>query len=322
MKSAVVIVKIIIVMSILFSAIAMAGFSDFFDFISLIFILLMTIFLTITGFSIDTIQKSLKAVFSDETSYPILLRSKEFWLSIIRNLIISGVFGTVIGFILILANLDDPTKSGPMMSVAFLTVFYGFLFTLVFPVPAYFIIIKKLKSTKCRIDDNVQDLYDDEKTSNISTFFGLFGLLLTLIFAINFTSSNISSFYNLPSILLILGGGIAFTIFTEARKENFGGYLSLGFTLAGLIGAIGGMIQMLKYTDDLTKIGPAAALSMLSLFSALIGMIFISLPMSDKYQYTGNKKNNNIVFRVSEFVLPILALIFSTIIMFMILSKL
>ena len=39
--------------------------------------------------------------------------------------VISGLLGTVIGLISMLANLDDPTTIGPAMAVALLTMFYG-----------------------------------------------------------------------------------------------------------------------------------------------------------------------------------------------------
>ena len=37
----------------------------------------------------------------------------------------SGLMGTVIGLVNMLANLDDPTAIGPAMAVALLTIFYG-----------------------------------------------------------------------------------------------------------------------------------------------------------------------------------------------------
>ena len=37
----------------------------------------------------------------------------------------SGLMGTVIGLVNMLANLDDPTAIGPAMAVALLTMFYG-----------------------------------------------------------------------------------------------------------------------------------------------------------------------------------------------------
>jgi len=37
----------------------------------------------------------------------------------------SGVMGTVIGLVMMLQNLDDPTAIGPAMAVALLTLFYG-----------------------------------------------------------------------------------------------------------------------------------------------------------------------------------------------------
>lgn len=319
MKSVVVILKIFIVMSILFSAITLAGFSDFYDSISLGFVVLMTFFLTIAGFSFKRIKNSVIAVFSSDTNCYILNESKEFWLSLIRNFIVTGVFGTLIGFVLILGGLDDPKKVDQMMSIAYLTVFYGFLFTLIFPVPAFFIIIEKLKSISSIETDELD--HSQNKGGRASTIIGLIGIIITFLVAIDLPNFEISIFYNLPSILLVIGGGVAFTIFASFKKENLGGYLTLGFALSGLIGVMGGIIQMFKYSDNIAKIGPAAALALLSLFSALVGMMLISMPLSDNYQYICVDRKNKAVFRLFEFVFPILVLIFSTIIMFMIFAK-
>ncbi len=39
--------------------------------------------------------------------------------------IASGIIGSLIGFILILANMDDPALLGPALAIAILTTFYG-----------------------------------------------------------------------------------------------------------------------------------------------------------------------------------------------------
>ena len=39
----------------------------------------------------------------------------------------SGLLGTIIGLIMMLQNLDDPTAIGPAMAVSLLTLFYGIL---------------------------------------------------------------------------------------------------------------------------------------------------------------------------------------------------
>ncbi|MEC7466999.1 MAG: MotA/TolQ/ExbB proton channel family protein, partial [SAR324 cluster bacterium] len=47
-----------------------------------------------------------------------------------------GMLGTLVGLVLLLQNLDDPSMIGPAMAVALITTFYGSLFANVFFSPA------------------------------------------------------------------------------------------------------------------------------------------------------------------------------------------
>ena len=53
------------------------------------------------------------------------IKTAEFWRLARKYSIGSGVVGTVIGLVLMLANLEDPAAIGPSMAIALLTVFYG-----------------------------------------------------------------------------------------------------------------------------------------------------------------------------------------------------
>ncbi len=52
-----------------------------------------------------------------------------------------GMIGTMIGLVVMLLNLDDPSTIGPSMSVALITTFYGAVFANLFAIP----IAKKLE---------------------------------------------------------------------------------------------------------------------------------------------------------------------------------
>lgn len=55
----------------------------------------------------------------------------------IQSLAIAGFVGTITGMIAILANLSEPVKLGPSLSVAFITVLYSLIFiSLILPVRA------------------------------------------------------------------------------------------------------------------------------------------------------------------------------------------
>ena len=54
-----------------------------------------------------------------------VLRSHHVFSKMGDFAVASGLMGTVIGLVNMLANLDDPTVIGPAMAVALLTIFYG-----------------------------------------------------------------------------------------------------------------------------------------------------------------------------------------------------
>lgn len=55
----------------------------------------------------------------------------------IRSLVIAGLVGSITGMIAILAHLNEPTKLGPALSVALITVLYSLIFiSLILPVKA------------------------------------------------------------------------------------------------------------------------------------------------------------------------------------------
>jgi flagellar motor component MotA len=61
----------------------------------------------------------------------------------------SGVMGTLIGMVNMLANMDDPTAIGPAMAVALLTLLYGVMLAELFIGP----LINRLR-TQVQIDDS------------------------------------------------------------------------------------------------------------------------------------------------------------------------
>jgi len=53
------------------------------------------------------------------------IKTAEFWRQARKYSIGSGIIGTVIGLVLMLASLNDPAAMGPSMAIALLTVLYG-----------------------------------------------------------------------------------------------------------------------------------------------------------------------------------------------------
>ncbi len=322
MKQFIIGVKLLIIIAIFSTAFMLAGVSDFFDWISLLFVLGITFFLTISGFGISGIAVSCKVLFSVDPEPDTVGRAKEFWLSLIRNFLAAGILGTLIGFILLLANMDDPKRVDQYISISYLTVLYGFIFVVIFPLPAYF-------RVSDHRNENPPGSVSDAKASSGTGFtfpgsiglIGQLGLLAVLFLGAGFPETDLTIFFNLPSLLVILGGGLAFFLFVSGGRRDQGGYLTMGLALSGLIGAIAGILQFFKYSSQLSKIGPPAALAMLSMLYALIGMVLIAFPFSDRFRSRLQGGGQSTVVRFFEIGFPLLALIFSTIILLMILSK-
>jgi hypothetical protein len=55
----------------------------------------------------------------------------------------TGLMGTIIGTVAVLANLADPAKVGQGLSIALLTSLYGLAFALIFALPFYLGVRKK-----------------------------------------------------------------------------------------------------------------------------------------------------------------------------------
>jgi len=76
-----------------------------------------------------------------------------------------GVVGTLIGWILMLANLDDPAAIGPGMAIALSTIFYGLILAFLISLPL-----------QCNLQKQLSDAEDGSITST-----GVLGGLLALL---------------------------------------------------------------------------------------------------------------------------------------------
>ena len=105
-----------------------SNFLIFIDFPSVVIVVGITVGGTVSSFPGADISQALRAAFGtvdvDEAtaarSQAVLDRAADAAVS-------SGLVGTLIGLVMMLANLDDPTTIGPAMAVALLTLFYGTL---------------------------------------------------------------------------------------------------------------------------------------------------------------------------------------------------
>lgn len=127
------------------SAIAIGSpINIFIDIPSLIITLGVGFALTIISFSVYEIRSAIQHVYGGEGTKDELKKSAYIWECISRNLILASAIGMIIGIVQMLQNLSDPATIGPSIAVALLTVFYGFFFCALFPVPAMFLLKKRI----------------------------------------------------------------------------------------------------------------------------------------------------------------------------------
>ncbi len=123
---------------------------------------------------------------------------------------------------------------------------------------------------------------------------GLVVASFCLVFAM-LVGSGLTQFLNLPSIVLVLSVGFGTVFFGHGRRGlallfratfhevngNASGHAaevartaSRAFIGAGWLGLVIGIVQMLAHLDDFSKIGPALALALLTVF---YGQMFSTL---------------------------------------------
>ncbi|MEC8025709.1 MAG: MotA/TolQ/ExbB proton channel family protein [Myxococcota bacterium] len=99
---------------------------SFFDAPSVIIVFAPTFLIAAAFYSPSGVLNALKTAVGTE---PITPAEAQHNLNVMRTLrslsTSSGIIGVLIGVVLMLANLDDPSKIGPAMAVALLSPLYG-----------------------------------------------------------------------------------------------------------------------------------------------------------------------------------------------------
>jgi flagellar motor component MotA len=198
----------------------------------------------------------------------------------------SGLVGTLLGLVTMLANMDDPNTIGPAMSVAVLAMFYGAVIAEVIVAP----LIGGLTRPQ-RVDGEGQSLG--------WPLVGLLGTVGLVLFGILF-GGQLTLFVNVPSVCLVFGMGLCliFGQFSAAEVTNtLGGAFRRRainakaaeshaqvlrtmrgvFHAAGAVGFLVGLVIMLANLADPSRIGPAMAISLLSpLYATLVAELLLA----------------------------------------------
>lgn len=130
---------------LIFSAVLLGGdIYAFIDYPSLLIVLGGTFALTLTSFNPEEIKQAFSHAFDGEGTQEDFQKSSYIFQCMIRNLILTGAIGTVIGLVSMLQNLIDPGRIGPAMGKALLTFYYAVFFSAIGPVPFMYLIRKRL----------------------------------------------------------------------------------------------------------------------------------------------------------------------------------
>ena len=198
-----------------------------------------------------------------------------------NSFVMIGSIGTLIGLILMLANLSDPDALIPGIAVAFITLVYGFIFK--FIVDSFHITLPSQISSS-----------ESLNRTEISKASAILGIVLFFVFAIItiLLGGSPMLFVNAPSVMIVVLGGLAAVLVTNSRKDifnslkgGFGGtYDSVEdakdavrvtsnmynrFISFGFIGVMIGLFLMFSHLNDPDALGPGMAVALISFFYAL-----------------------------------------------------
>jgi biopolymer transport protein ExbB/TolQ len=218
-------------------------------------------------------------------------RFTQYGIKLANEIIIQvGLIGTLIGLVVMLTNMSDPNAVGPAMSIALLTILYAVILSAVF----------SLVSMKLAFG-----LPDFRGSYSIAA------AILWVIFNIwtMTLGAGINAYINIPSIVFI---ALSISVIAAVSRFNAEDSLLLCakyLPYVGLIGFFIGIILMLQHLSEPRLIGPAIAISLLTLLYANLMSVAIKLGFPRV-----NQDNESSRWQYLGFSVLLLALIFSVLI--------
>ncbi|MFH1068967.1 MAG: MotA/TolQ/ExbB proton channel family protein [Candidatus Glassbacteria bacterium] len=198
-----------------------------------------------------------------------------------------GIWGTAIGFVLILQTMNDPDTLGPNCYVAFLTLFYGLI-------GAICSLLATSKLKLCPVSNETGDIKPAKQAIGFTVAAVLF--IVMSIFAVQ-TAGSVISFLDITSLLIVAGGSVfgilfftqgsgicnalktAFTakeITVEEAKKSIVVLARSGDIIVSMLilGEATGLIAMVCTITDPSTIGPDMVVTLLSTLYG-IGLLMV-----------------------------------------------
>ena len=179
-------------------------------------------------------------------------------IAITRDIAIPiGIIGTLVGFVNMLSQIDDPSALGPSIGISFLTTLYGLLLFALCN-----IVVSWIQEDNTETSGNI--------LINNGAATGIF--IITLIAAIN-TGGNVFHFIDVPSITIVFLFAILPTLLEKSKPLTKKSYilqksrsLCKYSSITLFIGMLYGGTMMLMNFEDPSAIGPAMAIGLLTPF--------------------------------------------------------
>jgi len=129
------------------------------DIPSLLFVFLIGFFQTLTRFSLRDMAAAIKGIGRRPISKQDLFLQDYFWQCVIRNLLVLGVLGCVVGAVQILASVNNPAALAPSIAVMGLTFLYSSVASLLLPIPALFLIRRFSTDRESKTSNNWKTIF-------------------------------------------------------------------------------------------------------------------------------------------------------------------
>ena len=199
----------------------------------------------------------------------------KFYFKVANSIVMqAGLVATLIGIVGMLQNMSDPKQLGPAMAVALLPIFYAMIIS-----AGNFLASKNM----------ILSAAEPKKLYQIGALL-LWGLLLVL--SMN-QSSGLAPFVDWSStIFMALPMAIIFLVSRFYPEKSFALITATYLPYVGLIGFLMGFIGVLQNINDPRSIGPAMAISILTLMYANITSITIKLVIPEITQKTDSQSWN------------------------------
>ena len=300
--------------------------------IALVMVLFMTLGVGIMGYGVTKPWKqSLKALRGEVLSTEESQELQGYFTLITQAACFSGLIGAIIGMVQMLSNLSDPSKIGPGMAIAFLSILYGGAIGAMAYGAAHSLrappATKEPEEANAPTSDESTPAQPEEDSGHmLSTLAGVIIVFCSFAFPTIMAGGTLHSYISPESFVLVAGTivGICIMSFglmtplkqlkalltgheteTKALEGSLGLITQVG-PLSGLIGAIVGLVHTMENLSDPSKLGAGIALAFISLvygtFIALLAYGFKALVQKTQMRRTGSS-DDSLVGNAVHFVM-------------------